>query len=77
VKRAEEIRTRMAAIRSDLDALEAIEDPSDDDHVRLDGLLGEWDDLKVELEPLAERESRVAAGPVPGGQRRERGAPGR
>jgi HK97 family phage major capsid protein len=61
VKRAEEIRTRMAAIRSDLDALEAIEDPSDDDHVRLDGLLGEWDDLKVELEPLAERESRVAA----------------
>jgi len=61
VKRADEIRTRQSAIRSDLDALEAIEDPTDEDHVRLDALLGEWDELSTELEPLEERERRVAA----------------
>jgi HK97 family phage major capsid protein len=61
VKRADEIRTRMTAVRSDIDALEQTDDPSEEDHVRLDGLLGEWDDLKTELEPLEEREQRVLA----------------
>jgi HK97 family phage major capsid protein len=61
MNRASEIRTRQAAIRADLDTLEQIEDPTDDDHVRSDALLGEWDELATELEPLAERESRVAA----------------
>jgi HK97 family phage major capsid protein len=51
----------MTAVRSDIDSLEQIEDASEDDHVRLDALLGEWDDLKTELEPLEEREQRVAA----------------
>jgi HK97 family phage major capsid protein len=61
VKRADEIRTRMTAVRADIDSLEQIEDATEDDHVRLDALLGEWDDLKTELEPLEEREQRVAA----------------
>jgi HK97 family phage major capsid protein len=61
VKRADEIRTRMTQIRSDIDSLEQIEEPTEEDHVRLDALLGEHDDLKVELEPLEEREQRVAA----------------
>jgi HK97 family phage major capsid protein len=60
VKRADEIRTRMTAVRSDIDTLEQIEDATEEDHIRLDGLLGEWDDLKTELEPLEERERRVA-----------------
>jgi len=60
VKRADEIRTRMAAVRSDIDGLEQIEDATEEDHVRLDALLGEWDDLNTELEPLEEREQRVA-----------------
>jgi len=51
----------MTQIRSDIDSLEQIEEPTDEDHVRLDALLGEHDDLKVELEPLEEREQRVAA----------------
>jgi HK97 family phage major capsid protein len=61
VSRADQIRTRQAAIRTDLDSLEQLEDPTDDDHVRTDALLQEWDDLTVELAPLADREARIAA----------------
>jgi HK97 family phage major capsid protein len=61
LKRADEIRARQKVLQSDIDTLEQIEDPSEDDHIRLDGFLSEWDDLKVELEPLEERERRVAA----------------
>jgi HK97 family phage major capsid protein len=61
IARAEEIRTRQAAIRSDLDSLEQVEDPSDEDHVRTDALLQEWDELTTELTPLAEREQRISA----------------
>lgn len=61
MKRADEIRTRMAAIRSDIDSLEQQEDATEEEHLRLDGLLSEWDDLDAELAPLAEREQRVAA----------------
>jgi HK97 family phage major capsid protein len=57
VSRADQIRTRQAAIRTDLDSLEELEDPTDDDHVRTDALLQEWDDLTVELAPLADREA--------------------
>lgn len=60
MSRADDIRERMKAIRSDLDALEAVEEPTEDHHVRTDALLGEWDDLTTELTPLAEREQRVA-----------------
>src|SRR3982751_2316161 len=59
--RADQIRTRQAAIRSDLDALEAVDEPTEDDHVRTDALLGEWDELVTELEPLVEREQKIAA----------------
>jgi HK97 family phage major capsid protein len=61
LKRAEEIRAERLSLRSDIDSLEQIEDPTEDDHVRLDGLLSRWDDLTVELEPLEERERRVEA----------------
>jgi hypothetical protein len=61
IARADEIRTRQAAIRSDLDTLEQVEEPSDDDHVRTDALLEEWDELATELKPLAEREAKIAA----------------
>jgi HK97 family phage major capsid protein len=57
--RAEEIRTRQAVIRADLDTLEQVEEPTEEEHVRTDALLQEWDELSVELEPLAEREERV------------------
>jgi HK97 family phage major capsid protein len=59
--RADQIRTRQAEIRTNLDALEALEEPTDDDHLRTDALLQEWDELNVELEPIAEREQRIAA----------------
>ena len=59
-KRAEEIRARQAVIRSDLDVLEEVEEPTDEERTRADDLLGEWDDLVVELAPLAEREGRIA-----------------
>src|SRR5882757_5135524 len=65
--RAEEIRTRQAAIRTDLDALETqltgdnvADDQVDELHTRSDALLQEWDELGTELEPLAERENRIA-----------------
>src|SRR4051794_33336795 len=61
VSRADQIRTRQAVIRTDLDSLEQLEDPSEDDHVRTDALLQEWDDLTLELAPLAEREAKIAA----------------
>lgn len=61
MKRADEIRERMVVIRSDIDTLEQIEDASEEEHIRLDGLLSEWDELKTELEPLEEREARVRA----------------
>ena len=58
--RTDEIRTRQAAIKVDLAAIEALETPTDEDHTRTDGLLSEWDELVTELEPLAARESRIA-----------------
>jgi HK97 family phage major capsid protein len=57
----------MEVIKADLDTLEteSAKDTTDEEteqlSVRSDALLGEWDDLTTELEPLAERERRVAA----------------
>jgi HK97 family phage major capsid protein len=59
--RIDEIRTRQATIRVDLDALEALAESTDEDRDRSDALLQEWDELVVELEPLAAREERIAA----------------
>jgi hypothetical protein len=61
VSRAEQIRTRQAEIRTNLDDIEALDEPSEDDHLRADALLQEWDELTVELAPLAAREDRIAA----------------
>jgi HK97 family phage major capsid protein len=59
--RADTIRTRQAEIRTGLDALEALEEPTEEDSLRTDGLLQEWDELVEELAPLAEREQKIAA----------------
>lgn len=61
LKRADEIRTRMQAIRSDINALEGQEEQDEAAHTRLDDLLAENDLLADELKPLAEREERIAA----------------
>jgi len=67
MSRADDIRARMEVIKADLDTLEteSAKDTTDEEaeqlSVRSDALLGEWDDLTTELEPLAERERRVAA----------------
>jgi HK97 family phage major capsid protein len=64
LKRADEIRTRMDAIRSDLATLEALDAKGEADETaetRLDDLLAEADMLRTELEPLAAREQRIAA----------------
>lgn len=63
--RADEIRTRQASIRTDLDALETqlasdTVDNVDELQTRSDVLLSEWDELTTELEPLTERENRIA-----------------
>jgi HK97 family phage major capsid protein len=57
----------MEELKAGIDTLEqeAQKNPTDEEadqlSVRSDALLGEWDDLKTELEPLEERERRVAA----------------
>jgi HK97 family phage major capsid protein len=60
MKQADELRARMAQIRSDIDALEQQEETSEEDHVRLDALLADWDQSAQELAPLEEREQRIA-----------------
>jgi HK97 family phage major capsid protein len=59
--RADQIRTRQAAIKADLDALEQVEEPTDEHHVRTDALLQEFDELTEEIGPLVEREQKIAA----------------
>jgi HK97 family phage major capsid protein len=64
LKRADEIRTRMESIRSDLATLEKLDASGEADETaetRLDDLLAEADMLRSELEPLAAREERIAA----------------
>jgi HK97 family phage major capsid protein len=61
MSRADEIRARMEVIKADLATLELVTDPGDDESTRTDTLLGEWDDLTLELEPLAQREQRLNA----------------
>jgi HK97 family phage major capsid protein len=63
LKRADEIRTRMDSIRSDLATLEKLDASGEADDTavtRFDDLLAEADMLSAELKPLAEREERIA-----------------
>src|SRR4051794_23742266 len=63
LKRADEIRTRMDSIRSDIATLEKVDQAGEGDETayqRLDDLLAESDLLAEELKPLAEREQRLA-----------------
>lgn len=61
MRRADIIRTRMAEIRTGLDEVEKIDEPTDQDATRSDDLLAEWDDLADELKPLEDRETRLKA----------------
>lgn len=66
LKRADEIRLRMTAVRSGIDTLEQAE-PDGDEHQRsqmstqLDDYLAEWDTLNAELAPLEAQEKRILA----------------
>jgi hypothetical protein len=59
--RIDQIRTRQAEIKTGLDALEALEETTEEDQLRTDALLQEWDELATELEPLAERQAKIDA----------------
>src|SRR5690242_2629655 len=64
LKRADEIRTRMDSIRSDIATPEQLDAKGEADETavtRLDDLLAEADMLTEELAPLAAREQRIAA----------------
>jgi HK97 family phage major capsid protein len=60
LKQADDLRTRMVSIRSDIDALEQLDEPSEEDHIRLDALLADWDSADETLKPLEEREEKIA-----------------
>lgn len=60
IKRAEEIRSRMTAIRSDLDALLSVDEQTEEHSLRFEALTQEWDELDTELKPLSEREAKIA-----------------
>lgn len=77
MRRADVIRARMAEIRTGLDEVEKIDEPTDEDATRSDDLLAEWDELAEELKPLEERETRlkaVAERSLPLGANREAGS---
>lgn len=66
LKRADEIRTRMGAVRSGIDTLEQAESTGDEHqrsqlHTQLDDYLTEWDTLAEELKPLEAQEQRILA----------------
>lgn len=66
MKRSDEIRARLEAIRGDLESLEQIEESGQDEEQieharsRSDDLFTEYDELKAELEPLEAKERRMA-----------------
>ena len=62
MKQADEIRSRMVTIEADIKALEEInpEEQTEENHLRLDALLEDWDAAKTELEPWEAREAKIA-----------------
>lgn len=58
--RLKDIRKRQAEIKSALDDLEMIESPSEEDALRTDALIQEFDELQAESAPLQERADAVA-----------------
>jgi HK97 family phage major capsid protein len=66
LRAADEIRTRMASIRTGIDTLEKADPPADEEHAsqldqQLADYLTEWDDLDEKLKPLEEQEKRIAS----------------
>ena len=58
--RLQEIRTRQAEIQTALNDLEVIEDPSEEDALRTEALVQEFDEIETEAVPLQERADNVA-----------------
>lgn len=64
MKRSDEIRTRMAAIGTDLKSIEDTEETDDNREelsLRFEALTEEFDTLDAELAPLAQREAKLSA----------------
>jgi len=58
--RLKEIRTRQAEIQTALNDLEIIEDPSEEDALRTEALVQEFDEIEAEATPLQERADAVS-----------------
>lgn len=61
MSRLDDIRARQVAIRSELDEIAELPEPTEDDSVRTDALITEHEELDGEAAPLAERAQRLAA----------------
>jgi HK97 family phage major capsid protein len=59
--RIQQLQARRESIRSDLDALEALEDPSEEDTLRSEALMQEFEELDQEYQPLFERQQKINA----------------
>ncbi len=57
--RIQQLQARRESIRSDLDALAALEDPSEEDALRSEALTQEWDSIDEEYQPLYERQQKI------------------
>lgn len=59
--RIQELQARRESIRSNLDSLEALEDPTEEDTLRSEALLQEFEELDQEYQPLFERQQKINA----------------
>lgn len=57
--RLEVIRTRQAEINTNLTDLQLLEDPSEDDQLRMDALIEEFDGMETEAKPLQSRADKI------------------
>lgn len=60
-KRLSEMAEKLTALRQEIDELQAIEDPTDEQAARMDQIIPEWDEVKAEHDRLAEREAKIEA----------------
>ena len=59
--RLDEIRTRQAEITTNLNDLQLLEEPSEDDQLRMDALIEEFESMDEESKPLQARADKIAA----------------
>jgi len=58
-RRSEVLREEMEAFRAEIQVIEDIEEPSDDDIQRGEGLLSDWDAKKIDYDAAVAREAKV------------------